>query len=105
MTISTFLVHFGNFVAPALTTSLLLALVPLGGRKAGWIGAYGRRFTLLFAVGVSMLVLGLLFFSRDGRMATYAMLVVAQGTLMWLWQLSSDGQLANRGRVKRSRAS
>jgi hypothetical protein len=34
-------------------------------------------------VGMVVLLAGLVYFGRDGKMATYAVLVLAQGTLAW----------------------
>ncbi|GAA6143425.1 hypothetical protein NBRC116584_32430 [Hydrogenophaga sp. 5NK40-0174] len=102
MTISAFLVHFGNFLAPALVTAGILALIPVGPRQAGLFAGYGRRFALLFAVGAAVLVVGLLLFSRDGRMATYALLALAQGTLLWGWEQRAHRQPKKTRRVRRS---
>ncbi|WP_302172521.1 hypothetical protein [uncultured Hydrogenophaga sp.] len=38
---------------------------------------------VLLAVGVVVLLAGLLVFGRDGKMLTYAALVLAQGTAGW----------------------
>ena len=73
-----FMNHLLNFVAPALAVGLMLAICAL------WLGAkYSPRWSWVrqtganTAVGVLVLVLGLLFFGRDGKMATYAAMVLA----------------------------
>ena len=37
-----------------------------------------------FAAGLAVLAAGLWFFGRDGKMATYAALVIVMGTSQWL---------------------
>ncbi len=80
-----FLTHLLGFIAPALVVA---ALVALAGRvvlsrnnrpQRWWI-----PFVLNFLVGVAVLVAGLFVFGRDGKMATYGMLVVAVATTQWL---------------------
>lgn len=77
--------HLLNFVAPAAALALLLTLA------GGWIGPKGRpamaawrRFAILFVVGVAVLAAGLGFLGRDGKMFTYAGLVLACATCQWL---------------------
>ena len=76
--------HLLNFVAPALALALGLALparlffnagagAPPWWVQAGW----------LFLAGVAVLALGLVLTGRDGRMATYAALVLVCGCLQW----------------------
>ena len=38
---------------------------------------------MLVVAGVVVLLAGLVFFERDGKIATYAALVAVQGTLAW----------------------
>lgn len=38
---------------------------------------------MLVVAGVVVLLAGLVYFGRDGKIATYAALVVVQGTLAW----------------------
>lgn len=77
--------HLLNFVAPAAALALLLVLV------GGWIGPQGRpalsvwrRFALLFAVGVAVLTAGLVLWGRDGKMLTYAALVLGCASMQWV---------------------
>lgn len=79
------LIHLLNFAAPAAFLALLLAL-------AGWIFAAKRppaptllvHVAILFVAGVAVLGGGLWYFGRDGKMATYAALVVVAATVQWL---------------------
>lgn len=75
--------HVANFFAPALVVALMLSLVPrLGWGKARWKGFF-KDTLWLSLVGVVVLVVGLVWFGRDGRMATYAALVLSQGSIAW----------------------
>ncbi len=72
-----------GFVAPAVGVAFLLWGVPRlrrSGRTAP--GARLEAFMLLVA-GIAVLLGGLMFFGRDGKIATYAALVLVQGTLAW----------------------
>lgn len=80
--------HLLNFVAPAAVVALLLVLMtrPLA-RFFG--GGKGRRtarmqFLLVFAVNLVVLVAGLLVFGHDGKMATYALLVIVAAVMQWI---------------------
>lgn len=77
------LVHIANFAAPALAVGALLALAarwwPAARRRPWWLhGAVNS------AVGLAVLAGGLWFYGRDGKMATYAVLVLACATSQWL---------------------
>jgi len=81
------LIHLLNFVAPAFFVAILLAVlfrVAMRTRSAAvrlWV-----QIAVNFAAGLVVLVAGLLYFGRDGRIATYAALVVVCGTAQW-WLL------------------
>ena len=77
--------HLLNFVAPAAAVALLLVLA------GGWIGPKGRpamaawrRFAVLFVVGVAVLAGGLVLLGRDGKMLTYAALVLGCASTQWV---------------------
>ncbi len=78
-------IHLANFAAPALFLALVLALLgrwlaPAKGKsRALWAVA-----AVNFAAGLAVLAAGLWFFGRDGKMATYAALVIVMGTSQWL---------------------
>jgi hypothetical protein len=76
--------HLANFVAPALGVGALSALLC----KAFWRRALARTpwFTLAWqsaAAGLAVLVAGLAVTGHDGRLATYAALVVACALVAW----------------------
>jgi hypothetical protein len=77
--------HLLNFVAPAFGVGFLCALLGrITVRKAGKPRAWWAQGAVNFAVGVAVLIAGLVVFGHDGMMATYAGLVVACGTSQWL---------------------
>lgn len=82
----TLLNHIANFLAPALWLTLGLAVVSrIIMKKKASAHSLIQQVAILFAVCTSVLLLGLLFFGRDGKMLTYAALVVAgAGTQGWL---------------------
>jgi len=78
------ILHLANFVAPALVVGLLLWGAPRlkpGARRGRW-GAW-RELLVQWAVGVAVLLAGLVIFGRDSVMVTYAALVLFQGSLAW----------------------
>ena len=83
MTLLSGLVHLAGFVGPALGVGLLL-WAALRIRRKGRFG-YGSalQLSLLWAVGIGVLLVGLVYFGRDGKIATYAALVLSQGSLAW----------------------
>ncbi len=76
--------HALNFAAPALGVGLLLAL---GGRYV--FSRQARRHGLWVqvlvnaGVGLAALLAGLLVFGNDGKMASYAALVLCCATSQW----------------------
>lgn len=88
MTFFALLGHIANFMAPALVMAAVLWLAPRiarGKRSVRWRAA--REVGVLVGAGVAVLLLGLMVFGRDGKMLTYAALVLTQGTLAW-WMRS-----------------
>jgi hypothetical protein len=84
MTFFSAIFHLMGLLAPALGLGGLLWLGLMwrrGRRKSA--GKPGRQLGWLLLVGVAVLLAGLAYFGRDGKMATYAALVLAQGTLAW----------------------
>jgi len=77
--------HFLNFVAPAAAMALVLVLSGrlVGSRSASAMSVW-LRWAILFAVGVAVLAAGLVLWGRDGKMLTYAALVVACATCQWV---------------------
>ena len=85
MSFLSFLKHLLAFFAPA--PSLALALVLLGqlllrthARQRGWLAP----LALLTVLGCAVLLAGLWLLGSDGRMATYAALVLVLASAHWL---------------------
>jgi hypothetical protein len=76
--------HLANFVAPAIGVAVLLWGMPRLWPKARAGRLAGRReLMMLCALGVGVLLAGLVVFGRDGKMLSYTALVLAQGSLAW----------------------
>lgn len=80
--------HLLNFIAPALFVALLLALA---GRAAladgswrGWWRAFWRTFWVSALAAIAVLTGGLFLFGNDGKMLTYAVLVLVCGSVQWV---------------------
>ena len=82
MSLVQFLLHLIHFVLPALALALCM---PLAGRWVMGAGpvSWRRRVFWHALAGVGVLVAGLLIQGHDGRMSTYAALVLVAGTLEW----------------------
>lgn len=83
-------VHVANFVWPAVVAAGVLALA-MGARTGSvgasvWTGRWGQWWLGLSALGVAVLLGGLLVLGSDGKVATYGVLVLAQGSLAWWWR-------------------
>lgn len=86
MGITTALLHFANFVAPALAVAALMALLSWAlrpGARFSPRALHHARALFVWAAlgGVLVSALGLVFFGRDGKLATYGTLVLIMGTL------------------------
>lgn len=79
------LAHLLNFVAPALALALGLAVA---GRfmvsKANHITGWWAQVAINFAVGCGVLLAGLVLFEHDGKLATYAALVLSCACCQWV---------------------
>jgi uncharacterized protein (DUF2062 family) len=81
----TFLNHVLNFLAPAVFLSVLLALsAKLMWRKANPLINLWEQVLLNLVVGAVILGAGLVLSGRDGRLLTYAMLVLGMSISQWL---------------------
>lgn len=70
--------HLLNFAAPALALGLVLAfLAPVFMKNKALAHTRTAQAAINFVVGVLALLAGLLLFGRDGKMASYAALVLA----------------------------
>ncbi len=82
------LFHLLNFTAPALALALSLPLLArildrLTDRKRAASLNLPAQAAINFAAGVTVLAAGLWFFGRDGKMATYAALVLVLASTQW----------------------
>ena len=70
--------HLLNFLVPAVAVGLVLAVAtPIFDRKRLVIRAIAAQTAINSIAGVAALALGLWFFGRDGKMASYGAMVVA----------------------------
>ena len=87
------LIHAVNFAAPAAFLAVLMPLLAklMMPRRSTMLAAWAQVL-INFAVCLALLLLGLVFFGRDGKMATYALLVLGAATTQWMlvrgWQKS-----------------
>ena len=77
--------HLFNFLAPAVfMAGVVLVASRFLGRKKPVALAWWLQLGLTAAVCSAALVAGLVLFGRDGKMATYALLVVCCALTQWL---------------------
>lgn len=78
--------HLLNFAAPAAALAVLVALAGLWvlPPRGGWLLGWWPAVLVNFLVGLAVLAGGLAWFGRDGKMTTYAAMVVAVATSQWL---------------------
>ncbi|MFM2275776.1 MAG: hypothetical protein RL211_1648 [Pseudomonadota bacterium] len=77
--------HLFNFVAPALAVALVVTvfsrfLMPNRGSALTYIAQVAINFVACTLV----LLVGLVFFGRDGKMVTYAAMVLTSATSHWV---------------------
>ena len=76
--------HLLNFIAPALAVGLLVAAVaPLLMKKARPHHTWLTQGAINSVACLLTLVMGLIFFGRDGKMATYAAMVLVCASSQW----------------------
>ena len=76
--------HLANFLAPAFAVGVALALVgPLFIKNSSVAPVFTAQAAINFVAGAAALGLGLWFFGRDGKMASYAVLLVVAATSQW----------------------
>jgi len=77
--------HLLNFMAPAAWVACVLGLLArFFIRKTPVAQSLQAQVAINFAVCLAVLVLGLLVFGRDGKMVTYAAMVVLGATSQWV---------------------
>jgi len=78
------LYHLANFLAPAIAVGVLLAVAgPLVNKKNPAALGYIAQAAINCIACAVALGLGLWFFGRDGKMASYAALLVFAATSQW----------------------
>ena len=78
-------IHLLNFLAPAaFVSAVVVALAQLGKTSQSPRMRFGSQLALNFAVCLGVLLAGLWLFGRDGKMATYAALVLSSSSCQWL---------------------
>ena len=76
--------HLLNFLSPAIGVALLAASLAKLSWRRELAGVPWRRLVLWSALaGCLVLIAGLVLFGRDGKMASYAALVVASALALW----------------------
>jgi hypothetical protein len=92
MTAYLLLDHLLNFLAPAAAVALLLVLMSrffsrfLASKKPPALSLYAQ-LAIIFIVNVLVLAAGLVLLGNDGKMVTYAVMVLASGVCQWvLWR-------------------
>ena len=78
-------IHLLSFAAPAFAVAVVVTLLarlllPRNPQRPGWLAS----LALNFIAGVAALGVGLWFFGRDGKMATYAAVVLVVASAQWL---------------------
>ncbi len=77
--------HFLNFMAPAVAVGVLLAVMAaFFARKVPLAPAIPAQAAINSVAGGVALLVGLWFFGRDGKMASYAAMVLACASAQWL---------------------
>ena len=79
--------HLLNFAAPALALAVLMPLlarllVPRTAARLSWAAQTGVHFVACLVV----LVAGLWWWERDGKMATYSVMVLVCASMQWWMQ-------------------
>jgi hypothetical protein len=81
--------HLLNFIAPAAFMAVLLVLLSRLGfgffkSNKPLAQAWYAQAAIIFIVGVLISAAGLLVFGRDGKMMTYAALVLGAAVCQWI---------------------
>ena len=77
--------HLLNFVAPAAFVAFWMVLVVRFAWKKKQISdAIIKQFAIIFVVNLAVLVVGLWYFERDGKMATYLAMVLVSAAVQWV---------------------
>ena len=82
--------HLLNFMAPAAFVALALVLLArIFGRffrsKSPVVHGLWVQFAIIFVSNLLVLTIGLVFFRADGKMASYASLVLVAAACQWVF--------------------
>jgi hypothetical protein len=79
--------HLLNFIAPAFWVALFVTLFArVFMKKQAITGGFIRSAAINFGIGCLILIVGLLFFGRDGKMSTYAAMALFCASSQWVLQ-------------------
>ncbi len=81
------------FLALAIGLSALRSYSRSPASGASWLG-FWRLFWKRFGLGSAVLLGGLVITGHDGRIATYAVLVLSLACLEWFWTLKAHRHVA-----------
>jgi len=94
MDIITLTLYLGDLFAPAIALSLVLSFINLSPRSIPPLLGRRGRFWVNAGVGSFVLAGGLAYFGEDGKMATYALLVLSVSAAQWIltrgWSIQRD---------------
>lgn len=81
--------HLFNFIAPAAAVALLLVLFTsffarFSKHKRAAAPGFWTQLAIIFVANLAVLAAGLVVFGSDGRMVTYAALVLVAALCQWL---------------------
>ena len=78
-------VHLLNFCAPAVALAVLLPIFPqFSKRKVAKMPVYYAQAAIIFIATLPVSLVGLWYFGNDGKMATYAAMVVVAATTQFV---------------------
>ncbi len=81
-------IHLLNLALPAgLTAICLVLLTPILVQKPRFAYRFVLQGLIIFATGLAATLGGLYLLGQDGKMATYAVMVLAMGLVQSLWVL------------------
>jgi len=84
MDIITLTLYVADFFAPAIAMGLAVSFVNLNASKGRSELGKWTRFFVNTLVGCFVLMAGLVLFGEDGKMSTYAALVLCVGASQWV---------------------
>lgn len=77
--------HLANFAAPAVWMAVIVCLLArVFMKKVAGARVISAQIAINFIVSLVVLVVGLWWFGRDGKMATYAAMALACATSQWV---------------------